>query len=361
MKIDLSGVNPILNVFQEPVVLLQEGRVVFHNSAAAMLISELTEGAPCPQPLSFALPTQETDGIAVCIIAKKKYTVTTTAVSEYTMLVLRPIMESSEKMRQMASAFTEQIREQMTRLLAAAQQMESDLREKGEVIYDKWLAILNQSAYRMLRMLGAAELEQSLAGGDLYHPGTLDLAGLCHELEWEVAPLVKQMGITFHYESQDMSLLTTGDAVLLRRMLLGLISNAIKVIGQGGTMGLRLTRRNGRVMLTIWDDGPGMDERSLGALFQEEQDGSIPRPGEGLRLGLYNARNIATMHGGVLVVESKKGQGARFTVSLPIKQPEGLPLRTPKSVFDDHGGFSPLLVELSDALPWQVFLPEELE
>jgi signal transduction histidine kinase len=167
--------------------------------------------------------------------------------------------------------------------------------------------------------------------------------------------------MTFSYESSDSSLLTTGDSALLRRMLLGLISNAMKAVGRGGKLGLRLTRRNGRAVLAVWDNGPGMDDRSLDTLFRGQEEGVLPRPGEGLRLGLYNARSIATLHGGVLVVESKQGEGARFTVSLPIRTPEGLQLHTPKPALDVNSGFSPLLVELSDALPWQVFLPSELE
>jgi signal transduction histidine kinase len=301
------------------------------------------------------------NGVAVCTIAEKNYTVTTTVNPEGSVVVLRPICENNEIARQWVSVFTEQLRVQMTALLTAAQQIEGEVREQDEDPYGKWLAILNQSAYRLLRMTGAAELEQNLAAGGCYHPGTMDLAELCHGLEMEVAPLAKQIGLTFLYEAPGAPILTIGDADLLRRMLLGLISNAMKAVSRSGVLGLRLVLRKERAMLTVWDDGPGMDERSLGALFMEEPGGSIPRPGEGLRLGMFNARTIATLHGGVLVVESRQGEGARFTVSLPVRKPEGLPLRAPKPVFDEHGGFSPLLVELSDALPWQVFLPSELE
>ncbi len=361
MKTDLPELNPVLNVLPEPVLLLRENRVVYYNSAAGELIGELTKGEFCPQPLASALPIYESDGVAICTFSGMQCAVTSTATAEGTVVTVRVINDSRVRSRQWTSVFTEQMREQMTTLLAAVQQMESEAREKDEDRYDKWLAVLNQSAYRMLRMAGAAELEQALADGEAYHPGTLDLAGLCHGLEMEVAPLTRQLGMTFSYEAGDASLLTTGDSALLRRMLLGLISNAMKAVGRGGNLGLRLMRRNGRAVITVWDDGPGMDERSLGTLFRTVSDGSIPRPGEGMRLGLLNARNIAALHDGVLMVESKQGKGARFTVSLPIRTPEGLRLRTPKPMFDAHSGFSSLLVELSDALPWQVFLPTELE
>jgi len=360
MKLELPESNPVLDVLPEPVLLLRRGLVVYRNTAAAVLLPEVLPGKPCPQPLESALPVQESNAVAVCTMAGRHYAVTSNATDEGMVVVVR-LMKESRGPRQWMSLFTEQMREQLTTLLAATQQMEAETREKGENQYEKWLAVFNQSAYRLLRMASAMELEQALAEGEAYHPGTLDLAGLCHELEIETAPLAKQLGLTFSYETAEFSLLTVGDAELLRHMLLSLISNAMKALKTGGKMGLRLVRRGDRALLTLWDDGPGMDERSLGSLFRRETDGSIPRPGEGLRIGLLNARSIAALHSGVLVVESKEGKGARFTVSLPIRSPDGLPLRSPPPAFDTRGGFSSLLVELSDALPWQVFLSSDLE
>jgi len=361
MNYDLSGLTPILDVLPDAILLLRDGQVKYRNTAAALLLPSLEIGALCPLPPASKPFPHGTAGAAVCTIDGKKYNAINTVIPEGSVAVLRPVSDGNEIDRQWVYVFTEQLREQMTSLLAATQQMEDQLREQRENQFDKWLAILNQSAYRLLRMAGAAELERSLAAGMGYNLVTLDLAGLCHELEGEVAPLAKQIGMAFSYEAPDASILVTGDAALLRRMLLGMVSNAMKALQPGGAMGLRLARRNDRAMLTIWDKGSGMDERSLGTLFCEAPDGGIPKPGEGLRLGLFNARNIAALHGGVLVVESRPGEGARFTVSLPIKVPEGLSLRTSKPLFDEHGGFSSLLVELSDALPWQAFLPEELE
>jgi signal transduction histidine kinase len=360
-KLEFSDYEQILNALPEPTIMLRDGTVLYYNPAAAAVLPELKTGSSCPAPLASSLPHSGIDGISVCIFSGKTYTVNTIAAASGDVVVLRPMREGAGGGVRWMLPFANQLREQMSGLLAAVQQLEVDLGESEDRQRDQWLAILNQSAYRLLRIAGTAELMHSLATGEAYRQSTLDLAGLCHGLEGEVAPLARQMGLNFQYESQTDSLLTIGDPALLRRMLLGLISNAMKAVHLGGSFGLRLVQRNRRALLTVWDSGPGMDERSLGALFQEEWSGSVPRPGEGLRFGLYNARAIAEAHGGVLVVESKPGAGSRFTVSLPVNPPDRLPLRTPQIYFDDHGGFSSLLVELSDALPWQVFLPAELE
>ena len=83
-------------------------------------------------------------------------------------------------------------------------------------------------------------------------------------------------------------------------------------------------------------------------------------PRRGLGLGLELVRRGVRLHGGVLLAEPRPEGGLRWVISLPIRRPEGGGLlRTPRS--DYSGGFSPLLVELSDVLPMEVFLPEELQ
>lgn len=361
MKLDSTDFEQIADVLPEPVIVLRDGSVRYCNAAAVRVLPGLEVGLGCPEPLSSTLPRSGADGISGCILEGRSFAVSAISAPYGDVIVLRPARESSGGGTRWMLPFTKQLREQMSGLLAAVQQLEAEVSEAKRDRCDQWLAILNQSAYRLLRIAGTVELMHSLSEGEAYRPGTLDLAGLCQGLEGEVAPLAKQMGLNFQYESQVDSLLTTGDTALLRRMLLSLISNAMKVVQAGGSFGLRLVHRKKRAMLTVWDNGPGMDERSLGALFQEELPGAVPRPREGLRMGLFNARAIAEAHDGVLVVESKQGEGVRFTVSLPVKVPDRLPLRTPTAKFDDNGGFSPLLVELSDALPWQVFLPSEIE
>ena len=251
----------------------------------------------------------------------------------------------------------EQFREQMNNLSAAIQLLTPVVREKGGEQYDPYLAILHQSLYRMMRMLGNVEyLQLDQCGGTEPKPGTLDLAGLCRELAVQAAPLTELAGVAFSYEEETGSLLTQGDSRLLRRMLLGLIANAVKAAGKGGRAGLRLAVRKDRAVLTVWDDGPGLVPPQ-----PEEEQSPLYRP-DGLGLGLRVARSIAAVHGGAIVFEQQEDRGCRAVVSLPVRPPErnGV-LRTPTMGYDAGGGFSDLLVELAGVLPYEAFLPRELE
>ncbi len=249
----------------------------------------------------------------------------------------------------------EQFREQMNNLAAAAQLLTPVVREKAGPQYEPYLAILHQSLYRMMRMVGNLEFLQLPEEELPAEQSSLDLAGLCRTLCRQVEGLARQAGLSFSYEEEVGSLITCGSDVLLRRMLLCLFSNAFKAAGQGGSAGLRLAVREGRAVLTVWDNGPGLGSR------EAEEPGLLDRP-DGLGLGLRVARRIAGRHGGAIVFEQREERGCRAVVSLPLKPPEesGL-LRTPRVNCDREGGFSDLMVELSTVLPYQAFLPADLE
>ena len=250
----------------------------------------------------------------------------------------------------------EQFREQMNNLSAAVQLLTPVVEEKAGSQYEPYLAILQQSMYRMMRMLGNLEYLQLPEEELTLTCQSLDLAGLCRTLGGQVASLGKLAEVDFSYEEERGTLITTGDGPQLRRMLLCLITNAFRAAGKGGRAGLRLTVREGRAVLTVWDDGPGLLPAEPGG-----ERSPLRRPA-GLGLGLRVARRIAALHGGAIVFEQREERGTRAVVSLPLRPPEdGKVLRTPGRDWDRWGGFSDLLVELSDVLPYEAFLPGELE
>lgn len=255
--------------------------------------------------------------------------------------------------RQFEQLVVGQLREQVNNVMAALQLLTPVIRERGEEKHEQYLAIANQGLYRLLRMMGNVEFVQKARTEEpLLRTGALDMAGLCRALCRQVEPLAARAGVAFHYEESKGNVLMGGDAALLRRMLLNLISNALLAAGPGGQAGVRLGVSGERVLLTVWDapgDRPGRPLRPLEETIE----------GEGL--GLIIARYIAGLHQGSVVFEHQE-QGGRAVASLPIGSlPRQTTLRTPRADYDPMGGFSPVLVELSDALPYQAFTADDVE
>ena len=118
-----------------------------------------------------------------------------------------------------------------------------------------------------------------------------------------------------------------GDAARLQQAVTKLLSNAIKFTPQGGRVSVSLTQAQGRLQLAVSDTGQGIEPDFLASLFHrfQQQDGTPTRKQGGLGLGLAIVRHLVQLHGGTVQAQSPgSGQGATFTVSLPLLDPEAL-------------------------------------
>jgi signal transduction histidine kinase len=106
----------------------------------------------------------------------------------------------------------------------------------------------------------------------------------------------------------------------LERVLLNLLSNALKYAPEG-TVRLEVERLGGWVVISVIDDGPGIDASDVGNLFTRYYRGRRAPSPDGVGLGLYGARLLVEAHGGRISVESTPGAGATFRVELPAAAP----------------------------------------
>jgi PAS domain S-box-containing protein len=156
-----------------------------------------------------------------------------------------------------------------------------------------------------------------------------------------------------------------GDVVRLYQVVGNLLSNAIKFTERGGRVEVQMQQVGSTVVLTVRDTGRGIRAELLPHVFDRFRQGepSGPRAAGGLGLGLTIVRHLVELHGGTVEVASPgEGQGATFTVRLPIApgEPTGtVPEREPRLpsslapgtldgvrvlVVEDHGDTRDLLV-----------------
>ncbi|HMA42460.1 MAG TPA: HAMP domain-containing sensor histidine kinase [Gemmatimonadales bacterium] len=110
----------------------------------------------------------------------------------------------------------------------------------------------------------------------------------------------------------------TGDPVLVRRLLLILLENAVKFTPPGGHVRLDVAVRDGQRAVVISDTGPGIAPADLPHVFERFYRGESARQGtEGAGLGLAIARWIADLHDARIDIQSSPGDGTRVAVSFP--------------------------------------------
>ena len=109
------------------------------------------------------------------------------------------------------------------------------------------------------------------------------------------------------------------DADRLRQLVGNLVGNALRYTPQGGTITLCARPAGGQTHIAVTDSGKGIPAEDLAHVFDRFYlgDAGRDRASGGSGLGLTIAREIARAHQGEVTVESKKGSGSCFTVTLP--------------------------------------------
>jgi PAS domain S-box-containing protein len=138
-----------------------------------------------------------------------------------------------------------------------------------------------------------------------------------------LAPSAAAKQVTVDHEVDPLPVWVAGDPTRLQQVVGNLLSNAIKFTREGGHIELSLRTRGTKVVLTVRDDGQGIDGDMLDGIFEpfrQHDDPTVRRHG-GLGLGLTIVRQLVTQHEGQVTAESAgKGRGATFTVTLPRLQ-----------------------------------------
>ncbi|HSK76048.1 MAG TPA: ATP-binding protein, partial [Thermoanaerobaculia bacterium] len=130
-----------------------------------------------------------------------------------------------------------------------------------------------------------------------------------------------------------------------QQVVWNLLSNAVKFTPRGGRVEVGLARRGSQVEIRVSDSGIGIDSDFLDHVFDRfrQADSSSTRAYGGLGLGLAIVRHLVELHGGTVFAESGgPGQGATFTVSLPVPAARPVPEPEPRLL-------SPPAPELPDA------------
>jgi len=111
----------------------------------------------------------------------------------------------------------------------------------------------------------------------------------------------------------------SSDSSQLQQVFLNILNNAIDAIGKNGTITLRTSHQpeTQQLVIKISDTGPGMPKEDMAKIF--DPFFTTKEVGKGTGLGLSISYSIIEKLGGTITVDSEKGKGTTFTISLPVK------------------------------------------
>jgi signal transduction histidine kinase len=176
------------------------------------------------------------------------------------------------------------------------------------------LGIIREEVRRLDNLVGDF-LQFSRSNRIQYRPVSLD--SLVDEVMRLLRPEARAAGVTLRRERiGDPTPNLWVDPEKIKQVSINLVQNAIEALPQGGEVVVESGCIDGRALMIVRDDGPGLPEGlDVFQLF-------VTTKAHGTGLGLSIAQQIVLEHGGEIEATSKPGGGATVTVSLPVERPD---------------------------------------
>jgi signal transduction histidine kinase/DNA-binding response OmpR family regulator/serine phosphatase RsbU (regulator of sigma subunit)/anti-sigma regulatory factor (Ser/Thr protein kinase) len=212
-----------------------------------------------------------------------------------------------------------EFRTPLTLLLGPAEDALTDTTSPLPEAQQSRLELISRNGQRLLRLVNSLLDFSRLESGKLtarYEP--VDLAKLTAELAAMFESAVDAAGLTLSIECAPTPEPVYVDREMWAKVVLNLVSNALKFTFTGG-IEVRLRTAANRAVLTVRDTGVGIAPEDQPKLFERfhRVTGARSRSHEGSGIGLALVAELAALHGGSISVESALGAGSTFTVEIP--------------------------------------------
>ncbi|WP_421659011.1 PAS domain S-box protein [Leptothermofonsia sp. ETS-13] len=178
--------------------------------------------------------------------------------------------------------------------------------------------IYSSGEHLLLLINDILDLAKVEAGRETINPTLIHISNFCSYCLAMVREQAYDRGLQIGSRIDPAAKTCFADERRLKQILLNLLSNAIKFT-PSGKVSLIVEKQPKGISFTVADTGIGIPSEKLPLLFRpfSQLDSQLNRQYAGTGLGLALSRNLARLHGGDITVESKEGEGSRFTLYLP--------------------------------------------
>lgn len=172
---------------------------------------------------------------------------------------------------------------------------------------ETFLNIIEEESKKILHMIDSFALERK-SENDI-----TDCKEIANSICREFRPIVQSKNISIQVDCED-NLKICFDKTDFWRVASNIVGNAIKYGKHDGFLKINIYREFDFVVWEFIDNGMGISEENLTNIFKKGFREKLAESQKGSGLGLYNVRNIISMNGGTITVQSKLGEGSKFTL-----------------------------------------------
>lgn len=185
----------------------------------------------------------------------------------------------------------------------------------------KYLNIINQNSYRMLKLVNNIVDDSKIdIGHDEYNPINHDIVSFVENICESIDSFIKLNNMTLIFDTDIEELIVAFDVEKIERIILNLISNAIKFRKEdNGNILLKISSDDKFVKISVRDNGIGISEENINKIFDKyvrlNDERSMVKEGTGIGLSLV--QSLVKLHDGNVSVNSSFGNWTEFIVNIP--------------------------------------------
>ena len=354
----------ILNLLSQPVMYVRQEEIIFCNAAAASLIAGSGGCIAAFLPDGALISYRAFDGKGVMelpmVVYGRHYSALVCRMGDADVFVVHQAPQYESLGFEALGSVSQAVRMELSEMFDAASQLFPRLEEQEDPWLQRQAARINKGLYGLLRLAGnLSDAGRCMAGRVELFPERTEITAFFDGICKRAGAFCQASGVTLEYQCPDRMFSAAVDRQKLERATLNLISNALCYTPSGGKILLRVEDYGHCFHIRVTDSGSGVAIPELSAVFNHyTRGGTLPGdPRWGAGLGLPLVRCIANLHHGTVVLNSAEGGGTTVTVSISRRLEARAPeeVQSPVMNYDYAGGHDHTVVELSTALPVEVF------
>lgn len=187
---------------------------------------------------------------------------------------------------------------------------------------NSYVDLIKQNGYRLLRLTNnLIDITRIDSGFMSLNLQNKNIVTVVEDIVLSTVQYVRNKNRKIIFDTNTEELIMAFDSDMMERIILNLISNAVKFTNEGDSIEVSLFDCKNFVELSIKDSGKGIDKENQDEIFNrfKQVETLLNRKSEGSGIGLSLVKSMIEMHGGNVEVKSEKNVGTEFILTIPIK------------------------------------------
>lgn len=198
-------------------------------------------------------------------------------------------------------------------------------RDRDGDIYINYIKMAKQNVFRLLKLINnlidSTKLEAGFFNVNIKNH---DIVSCVEDITMSICNFAEKNKISITFDTEEEEKIIAFDFNHLERILLNVLSNAIKFNRENGNIDVYISFDDKYANISIKDTGIGIQKDKIDLLFHrfKKINNRLTKVNEGSGIGLYIAKELVKINGGDMIVNSELGEGTEFIIKLPIKKIE---------------------------------------